>query len=371
MMSSAAKQRGTGYMARTAQPVLIMAGGTGGHVFPALAVAEELLARGRRLVWLGTRGGSEVDWLKGREFPLELVYAAGVRGGGLRRLLKGLLCCTLGLLQTLRVIRRYRPAVALGMGGYASAPGGLAAWLLGVPLCIHEQNVTAGLANRVLARFAARRLQGFPGSLVGADTTGNPVRPAFFSAMRAVSDEAHFHLLVLGGSQGSKALNQLLPAALTSITDKLSLEILHQCGEHMLTETRQRYSGIQAHVRVEGFIKDMTAAYCWADLVVCRAGALTLAELSATGLAAVLIPYPHAGSHQLANARFFAGHGGAVMLPQAGLTAVRLAEVLLELANNRARLVRMGEQNRRLACPGAAICIADACIALAGAEQGS
>lgn len=370
-MSSAARQENAGCIAGVAPPVLIMAGGTGGHVFPALAVADELLARGRRLVWLGTRGGSEVDWLKGRDFPLELVYAAGVRGGGLRRLLKGLLCCTLGLLQALRVIRRYRPAVALGMGGYASVPGGAAAWLLGVPLCIHEQNVMAGLANRVLARFASRRLQGFPGCLAGAETTGNPVRPAFFSTTRAAPDGAHFRLLVLGGSRGSRALNQLLPEALASIAAKLPLEVLHQCGEGMVAGTRQRYSGVQAHVRVESFIKDMAAAYSWADLAVCRAGALTLAELSATGLAAVLIPYPHAGSHQLANARFFAGHGGAVVLPQAGLTAERLAAALLELADDRARLARMGEQNRRLARPDAAIRIADTCIAVAGAEQDS
>ena len=362
---------GAGCAAAVAGPVLIMAGGTGGHVFPALAVAEELRARGQRLVWLGTRGGPEVDWLRGREFPLELVQAAGLRGGGLRRLVKGLLYCALGLLQALRVIRRYRPAVALGMGGYAGAPGGVAAWLLGVPLCIHEQNAVPGLANRVLARLAVRRMQGFPNSLAGAETTGNPVRAAFFSAARGAPDARCLRLLVLGGSQGADALNRLLPEALARVARELPAEVLHQCGRQMLTETQRRYADVPAQVRVQGFIEDVATACCWAHLAVCRAGALTLAELSATGLAAVLIPYPHAGAHQAANARFYAAHGGAVLLPEAGLSAARLAQVLLELAGDRARLARMGEQSRRLACPQAAARIAAACIAQASTQVAS
>lgn len=347
-------------------PVLILAGGTGGHVFPALAVAEELLARGWQTVWIGTRGGPEEDWLKGRALTLELVSAVALRGGGLRQWVKGLLCGILGLLQSLRVIRRYRPAVALGMGGYASAPGGVAAWLLRVPLCIHEQNAVPGLANRMLSRLATRCLQGFPDSLPGAETTGNPVRAALRrSVPSARAPSEYFHLLVLGGSRGSRTLNRLLPEALRLLAGRLPLEVVHQSGERMCAQTRAGYAGLDARVRVVGFIEDMAEAYGWADLVVCRAGALTIAELHAAGRAAVLIPYPHAGSHQLHNARFLYAEGAAELLPEPSLDAARLAAVLLELAGDSQRRRRMGECSLRMARPDAASRIAASCIALA------
>lgn len=347
-------------------PVLIMAGGTGGHVFPALAVADELVARGLGLVWLGTRGGPEQGWLHGRDIPLELVYAGGLRGGNWWQSLRGLLRCALGALQSLRVILRHRPAVALGMGGYASVPGAVAAWLLRVPLCIHEQNAVPGLANRVLARLAARCLQAYPHSLPGAETIGNPVRAALQGArpVTAMHRRQHFHLLVLGGSQGAACLNRILPEALWRIAAQLPLSVLHQAGPARLEDTRQHYRGLPAKVQIEGFIADMVRAYRWADLAVCRAGALTLAELNAVGLAAILVPYMHADSHQLQNARFLSDRGGAVLVPEPELCAERLATVLLSLATDRKRLVHMAGCSRRLARPDAAARIAEVCLQL-------
>ncbi|MBL8259774.1 MAG: undecaprenyldiphospho-muramoylpentapeptide beta-N-acetylglucosaminyltransferase, partial [Candidatus Competibacteraceae bacterium] len=313
-----------------ARPVLIVAGGTGGHVFPALAVAERLRERGLPVVWMGTRRGLEATLVPKAGIPIEWVGVAALRGKGARRALTMPLILGRALWQAGAILRRLRPRVVLGMGGFASGPGGMAARSLGIPLVVHEQNAIAGLTNRWLARIADRVLEAFPSTFPSARralTVGNPVReqiaalppPAERFAARAGQPP---RLLVVGGSQGALALNQLVPQALASLAERERPEVWHQAGGqlHAAAEAAYRESGVAA--RLTPFIEDMADAYGWADLVLCRAGALTVAELAAAGVGSILVPFPFAvDDHQTANARFLERGGAALIRQQAELTA--------------------------------------------------
>jgi UDP-N-acetylglucosamine--N-acetylmuramyl-(pentapeptide) pyrophosphoryl-undecaprenol N-acetylglucosamine transferase len=359
----------------TGAVALVMAGGTGGHVFPALATARVLERRGYRIVWLGTQRGIEARLVPAAGIPVEWLSVSGLRGKGLLTLLAAPLRLLVALYQALRAVRRHRPAVVLGAGGFASGPGGVAAWLLRRPLVVHEQNAVAGLTNRVLARLADRVLEGFPGSFgrgVHAEHVGNPVRPEIAAVApperRFAARNGRARLLVFGGSQGAARLNAVVPAALAELPPALRPEVLHQTGRTGLDETVAAYRtrGIEADVRP--FIDDMAGAYGWADLAVCRAGALTVAELAAAGVPAVLVPFPAAvDDHQTRNAEHVVRAGAAVLLPESTLTPLTLAATLRELLEaGRPRLLGMAQAARATAITDADERLADACVAAAG-----
>ncbi|GAP67168.1 UDP-N-acetylglucosamine--N-acetylmuramyl-(pentapeptide) pyrophosphoryl-undecaprenolN-acetylglucosamine transferase [Mizugakiibacter sediminis] len=354
-------------------PVLIMAGGTGGHIFPGLAVAEALRARGVPVVWLGAAGGLETKLVPARDIPLETVPVAGLRGKGWRTRLLAPWMLARALFASLAVLRRARPRAVLSMGGYVAGPGGVAAWLTGRPLLIHEQNRVPGFTNRMLTKLARRVLAGFADAFPAANEAawvGNPVRATIAAlpapAERMAQRGERARLLVLGGSQGARALNLRVPEALAKLPHERRPEVLHQCGARGVEETRAAYAAAGVDAHVEPFIDDMASAYAWADLAVCRAGALTLAELAAAGLGAVLVPFPHAvDDHQTRNAGAAVAVGAAVLIPERELDDARLAQTLDALLADRARLVAMAQAARTLAKPDAAATIADACLEVA------
>ncbi len=356
------------------QPVLIMAGGTGGHVFPALAVARELESRNAPVVWLGTRRGIEAELVPAAGIALEWVRVSGLRGKGIWNWLLAPWRLAVALFDALRVVRRRRPRAVLGMGGFASGPGGVAAWLLGRPLIIHEQNSVAGLTNRLLAGLAREVLVAFPGafsSRVPARVVGNPVRPDILALPapdeRLAGRTGPLHLLVLGGSQGALALNETVARAVARIADAERPEILHQAGRNTLDRAEAAYRDAGVAARVEPFIADMAAAYAWADLVICRAGALTIAELAATGVGAVFVPFPAAvDDHQTRNARFLADANAGVLIPQDELTPKRLAAEIGACSNDRELVLARARAARALAQPAATRAVADSCLKWGG-----
>ena len=347
----------------------VMAGGTGGHVFPALAVADALRAQGMQVFWIGTRRGMESRLVPEHGFEMEWVRIEGLRGKGLAQRLAGPFRLLAALSQARVILRRRNPGVVLGMGGFASGPGGLAARILGLPLVIHEQNSVPGMTNQWLARIATRVFEAFPGSFPKARravATGNPVRGAIAAiqapAERLAGRTGRPRLLVLGGSLGAKALNETVPAALALIPESDRPLVRHQTGEQTQKIARSAYAAAGVEADVVPFIRDMAEAYAWADLVVCRAGALTVSELAAAGLASILVPYPHAvDNHQEGNARYLANAGAALLVIQRDLTPEWLAARLNELLPDRARLLAMGERARGLAHPDAVERIAAAC----------
>jgi len=354
---------------------LVMAGGTGGHVFPALATARVLQRRGYDIVWLGTQRGIESRLVPAAGIPVEWLSVSGLRGKGLVTLLVAPVRLAVALFQALRAVRKHKPSVVLGAGGFASGPGGVAAWLLRRPLVVHEQNAVAGMTNRVLARLADRVLEGFPGSFghsVRAEHVGNPVRPEIAAVApperRYPAREGRARLLVFGGSQGAARLNAVVPAALAELPAALRPEVIHQTGRNGYDETVAAYQsrGIEADVRP--FIDDMAGAYGWADFAVCRSGALTVAELAAAGVPAVLVPFPAAvDDHQTRNAEHVVRAGAAVLLPERELTPVSLAATLRELLEaGRPRLAKMAAAARGTAITDADERLADACVAAAG-----
>lgn len=358
-------------------PVMIMAGGTGGHVFPALAVAGVLRQRRREVVWLGTRHGIEARLVPAAGFAVEWIEVEGLRGKGLAGWLTAPWSLTRALWQARRALRRRRPGVVLGCGGFASGPGGIAAWLAGTPLVIHEQNAIVGLTNRLLARFAARVAEGFPGSFARrrrAVHVGNPIRPEIAALPlpreRFSGRDGPLQLFVFGGSQGASALNRLMPAAIAALPVALQPRVLHQSGRRDCEATTDSYRklGIQADVRA--FIDDMAGAYETADLVVSRAGALSVAELAAAGVAAILVPFPAAvDDHQTKNAAWLAQAGAARVVAEQGLTSARLALHLSELLSpGRAGLLAMAEAARSVAITDAAERVAMLCLEAEGAR---
>ena len=346
--------------------ILIMAGGTGGHIFPGLAVAEEMRAAGWRVVWMGARGGMEERLVPRHGHEMALIRARAARGKGL--LQKLLLPANLlfSFWESARHIRRLRPDVVLGLGGYVAFPGGMMASLLDRPLALHEQNAIAGLANRVLAVLADKVMVAFPGALKRAEWTGNPVRAAIAAIappeQRFQGREGPLRLLVVGGSLGAQALNEALPKALAVLSE--DVRVVHQAGEKHLQALEQNYRSAGVQGELVAFIDDMARRYAEADLVICRAGAVTVAELSAAGLASVLVPFPHAvDDHQTANARFLADQGAAVLLPQTELTPEKLASLLGSL--DRPRLLEMARKARALGKPDAARVVAQRCMEMA------
>jgi UDP-N-acetylglucosamine--N-acetylmuramyl-(pentapeptide) pyrophosphoryl-undecaprenol N-acetylglucosamine transferase len=349
-----------------------MAGGTGGHVFPALAVAEALRAQGAEVFWIGTRRGMESRLVPEHGFDMEWVEIAGLRGKGLGAILSGPFRLLGALRQAWTILRRRRPAVILGMGGFVSGPGGLAARARGIPLVIHEQNAIPGLTNQWLARIASRVFEAFPGSFPQARkaiATGNPVRPAIAALPppreRFAGRTGPTHVLVVGGSLGAQALNETLPRALARLPTASRPLVRHQAGEKTLAAAQAAYLQAGVAAEVTAFISDMAQAYAWADLVVCRAGALTVSELAAAGLGAILVPYPHAvDDHQVRNARYLTEAGAALLIIQRDLDPAGLAMTLETLLTDRARLLTMAEAARTRATPAAVDQIAAACLEL-------
>jgi UDP-N-acetylglucosamine--N-acetylmuramyl-(pentapeptide) pyrophosphoryl-undecaprenol N-acetylglucosamine transferase len=346
-----------------------MAGGTGGHVMPALAVAAALRDAGWRVVWMGAPGSMESRLVPRHGYDMAWVDFGGVRGKGLVTKLLMPLRLLRALSQAGAVLRRLRPSVVLGMGGYITVPGGLMAALLRRPLVIHEQNSTAGMANRVLARFATRVLTAFPSALPRARQTGNPVRAEIASlqapAARYGERNGALRLLVVGGSLGAQVLNETIPQALAQLPADARPLVVHQAGDKHLEALRQHYAGAGVAGELIPFIDDMAAAYRDADLVVCRAGATTVAELAAAGVASVLVPYPHAvDDHQTANAKYLADAGAAILVPQRELEPRALADLLRGLT--RPRLLEMAARARALARPDATQRVAQACVEAAG-----
>ena len=356
---------------------LIMAGGTGGHVFPALALARELHARSWRVVWLGTRLGLESRLVPAEHIEIEWLSVGGLRGKGWLIWLSAPLRLTRALLQALAVIRRRRPSLVVGLGGFVAGPGGLAAWLLRRPLLIHEQNAVAGFTNRCLAHFARCVLTAFPDSFrhdVGARVIGNPVRSEIAMlpapSQRFATRGPGVRLLVLGGSQGAARLNAIVPYALSRLNTTLKFEVRHQSGTRWFEVAQRNYEQAGVTARLQPFIDDMAEAYGWADLVICRAGALTISELAAAGVGSILVPFPAAtDDHQTRNAAFLVGEGAAIMIAERELTAEGLAGQLVALCSSRGRLIAMAERARALAKPRAAQDLADACVELVQRER--
>lgn len=357
--------------------VAVMAGGTGGHVFPALAVAEALRAQGATVFWLGTRTGLEARLVPEHGFEIEWLTIAGVRGKGAASWLKAPFRLAGAFAQARAILRRRQPTAVLGMGGFVSGPGGLAARALGIPLLIHEQNCVPGLTNRWLARVATQVFEAFPASFPPARRailSGNPVRQAILDlpapAHRFAGRTGPARVLVVGGSLGAQALNTTLPQALALLPPEQRPLVRHQAGERTLelAQTAYREAGVTAEV--VPFVRDMAEAYAWADLVVCRSGALTVAELAAAGVGAILVPYPFAvDDHQVGNARYLSEIGAAHLIVQHDLTAAGLAALLQQLVTNRAQLLVMAEAARRRAQPHATAQLARACLAYSAQES--
>jgi UDP-N-acetylglucosamine--N-acetylmuramyl-(pentapeptide) pyrophosphoryl-undecaprenol N-acetylglucosamine transferase len=356
----------TGGASRT---ILIMAGGTGGHVFPALAVAHRMREAGWNVVWLGSQAGMEATLVPQHGFQIRWIRFSGLRGKGIVRMALLPLNLLIAFWQSARVIFQVRPDVVLGLGGYVSFPGGMMASLLNRPLVLHEQNSIAGLANRVLASVADHVLSGFPDVLKKSQWVGNPVRTSIAQlpapTQRFAGRGGPLKLLVLGGSLGAQALNEVIPLALQLIPPPARPVVTHQSGAKHLDTLLRNYGQAGVDAEALGFIDDMAPRYGEADLVICRAGALTVSELAAAGAASILIPFPFAvDDHQTRNAAFLADVGAAVVIQQRDLTARSLADLLLGFTRD--KLLQMAERARSLAKPGATDTVANVCAAAAG-----
>lgn len=347
--------------------IMIMAGGTGGHVFPALAVADVLKQRGVNVAWIGTAKGIEARLVPEAGYPLNLISVQGLRGNGMLGWLTAPFKLTKAVIEAMRALKNHQADIVLGLGGFASGPGGVAAWLLRKPVVIHEQNAIPGLTNKLLAKLAKRVLQGFPNSFAQAEWVGNPVR-ASIAALAKPSEKANkdqTNLLVLGGSLGAKSLNTILPQALRIISQQHEFVVKHQCGQKHYQDCQKQYQQANIEAEISPFIADMAAAYDWADIVVCRAGALTIAELSAAGVASVLVPYPYAvDDHQTYNATALINVGAAVLMSEKVFTAKALADQLMRLIDDPMTLFNMAKAAKTQAKPAAAETIADICMAV-------
>lgn len=349
----------------TERPVMILAGGTGGHIFPGLAVARALQAQSVPVTWLGSAHGLENQLVPKAGLPLDTLEISALRGKGLTTLLAAPWRLFLAVRDAMRILRTRKPRAVISFGGFAAGPGGLAAWLTGLPLLVHEQNRLPGLTNRVLSRFARRVLCGFADALNKGVWVGNPVRAEIRSMpvpAERFAGRNGMRVLVLGGSQGARALNRVLPNSFAQLAD-LNLEVRHQCGAKLLDEARAAYAETKVNARVEPFIDDMAQAYSEADLVIARAGALTLAELCAVGVPSILIPFPHAvDDHQTANARVLEAAGAAELVAESELDATDLAHRIRALADAPKRRLSMAEAARSLAKPDADRDVARHCL---------
>lgn len=350
-----------------ARPVMILAGGTGGHIFPGIAVARALRDHDVPVVWMGSAGGMETRLVPAHGIAIDTLRIRGLRGKGAFALLTAPFKLVRALLDAMNILRRQRPRSVLSMGGFAAGPGGVAAWLLRRPLIVHEANRAPGFTNRVLAKIARRVLCGFPGSFAGGgEVVGNPVRAEVAAlpppAQRFANRDGALRVLVLGGSQGARALNAAVPKAIAALSD-LGIEVRHQCGEALRAEAEAAYTQAGVNASIEPFIQDMAGAYAWADLLICRAGAMTLAEVCAAGIGALLVPFPAAvDDHQTRNAEYLVERGAARLLPQSDDLADRLQSALRELLSDRATLLAMAESARAAALPDAAAHVAAICM---------
>ncbi|MGL1832404.1 undecaprenyldiphospho-muramoylpentapeptide beta-N-acetylglucosaminyltransferase [Rhodocyclaceae bacterium SMB388] len=352
--------------------LLVMAGGTGGHIFPGIAVAEALRTRGWRIVWMGNPDGMEARLVPERGYDMAWIRFSALRGKGLLRKLLLPFNLLRGFWQALGALRRVRPDAVLGMGGYVTFPGGMMAALLGRPLVLHEQNSVAGLANRVLSTVADKVMTGFPDVLRNGEWVGNPVRSDIAAVpppeQRFDGRSGPLNLLVVGGSLGAAALNDVVPRALARIPEAVRPRVIHQAGAKQIDALHASYAAAGVAGDLLPFIDDMAARYAQADLVICRAGALTVAELAAVGVASMLVPFPHAvDDHQTGNARFLADRGAAILVPQTGLDAARLADLIMGL--DRAQLLEMARNARAAARADAAERVAQMCEALADGRR--
>jgi UDP-N-acetylglucosamine--N-acetylmuramyl-(pentapeptide) pyrophosphoryl-undecaprenol N-acetylglucosamine transferase len=345
---------------------MILAGGTGGHIFPGLAVAKALRERDVPVLWLGSEGGMETRLVPQHDIPIDTIAVSGVRGKGLATLLAAPFRLLAAVRSARQTLRERQPRAVVSFGGFAAGPGGLAAKLAGVPLIVHEQNRAAGMTNRVLARFARRVLTGFPQTFANEEVVGNPVRAEIAAVpapeQRFAGREGPLRLLVLGGSQGARALNAAVPKAIAALSRQLRFEVRHQCGSRHFDKARAAYMNAGIEADVVPFEDDMAAAYAWADLVICRSGALTLAELAAAGVPAILVPYPNAvDDHQTKNAQAMVSAGAARLVAEGDDFVKRLGKEFEEIGE-RARLLRMANAARALAKPDAARRIAEICL---------
>ncbi len=359
-------------MTQEGKRILVMAGGTGGHVFPALAVAKYLAQQGWQVRWLGTADRMEARLVPQYGFDIDFIDIKGVRGNGLVRKLAAHFKVIRSILQAKAVIAEFKPDVVLGMGGFASGPGGVAARLAGIPLVLHEQNAIPGMTNKLLSRIATQVLCAFKNTFttVKSKVVGNPIRReliALGAELKPLADDA-LKVLVVGGSLGAKIFNDLMPSVVAALSKQQSITVWHQVGKDNLAGVKAAYQqqGQEGGVNIAEFIDDMEAAYRWADVVLCRAGALTVSELAAVGLPSILVPYPHAvDDHQTRNGQVLVEAGAAFLLPQAILDVDKLVGKLQLLANDRTELARMGQRARDVAVLDATEQVAAVCISLA------
>lgn len=345
---------------------MVMAGGTGGHVFPGLAVAKKLAEEGWQIRWLGTADRMEAELVPKHGIEIDFIQVKGIRGLGVSRLIKAPFQVLNAIFQARRHFKRFQPDVVLGMGGYVSGPGGIAAWLMGIPVVLHEQNAVAGLTNQWLARIAKRVFQAFPGAFPLAQVVGNPVRQdvvALVEPVQRMKDrDGPIRILVMGGSQGAQILNRTLPLVMAELGDKY--EIIHQAGKNNLAEVEALYQQHQVvNFTASEFIDDVAKAYAWADLIVCRSGALTVSEISAAGLGAIFVPFMHKDRQQALNADHLVECGAARMIEQPDLTVEKMVKTIAEL--DRTALVNMAIQARTVAKIDADSVVADAIASLA------
>lgn len=337
--------------------VLIMAGGTGGHIYPALACAKEFESQGYEVRWLGSKGGMELDLVPKHDIPIDAISIKGVRGNGVKGLLLAPFRILYALGQALAIVKRFRPNVVLGMGGFVAGPGGVAAKLCSVPLVVHEQNAVAGTTNKLLSKVANRVLQAFSGALPKGLTVGNPVRSDILN-LKAKPDGYRagrpLKLLVVGGSLGAQAINKLMPKVLSGWNESVRLDVWHQTGKRNIEEVSSWYQAAGVEARVDAYIENMNDAYYWADIVLCRSGAMTISELAIAGLPSILVPFPYAiDDHQTKNAESLVVAGAASLVPQTELTEESLTLLLTEYIGDVNLLNNMGAAAKKVAYPNA------------------
>jgi UDP-N-acetylglucosamine--N-acetylmuramyl-(pentapeptide) pyrophosphoryl-undecaprenol N-acetylglucosamine transferase len=349
--------------------LMVMAGGTGGHVYPAMAVADYLKDKGWQIVWLCTEGGMENRLIANKAYTKSMITMKGVRGKGLLGWVQLPLKLLIAFKQAFQAIRQFQPNLVLGMGGFAAFPGGVMAWCLRKPLVIHEQNSVAGLTNKTLAKFASKTLAAFPAAFgARAILVGNPVRQDITKLVPPSTRFEHrtgpLRILVVGGSLGAQALNEILPKAFAMMDESKRPEVIHQAGEKHIDMLKAQYADATVNAKAVAFIEDMAAMYTWADIVICRAGALTIAELSAAGVASILVPFPFAvDDHQTSNAHYLAAEDAAILIPQTELTIEKVVQVLQNLS--REQCLAMAIKAHQLGKPHATMDVAKICEAIA------
>ena len=346
-----------------AKKLLVMAGGTGGHVFPAIAVARELQQQGWEICWLGTKDRMEADLVPKHGIPIEFIQISGLKGKGVGALLKAPFAILRAVMQARKIIKKFKPDAVLGMGGYVSGPGGIAAKLCGVPVILHEQNAVAGLTNVWLSKIARRVLQAFPNAFPNAEVVGNPVRQDLFEIeapeQRFAERSYPINILVMGGSQGAQVINQTVPEVAKVLGNQVFIS--HQVGKGKLAGVEEVYHATGNGVASE-FIDDMKAAYEWADLVICRSGALTVCEIAAAGLPAIFVPFQHKDRQQFLNAEYLVEAGAAYVIEQPEFTPEKLLAVLEPLIADRTKLTGMAIKARAKSTPTAAKRVAEVIV---------